>query len=765
MALGSVAAWLALSLALLAAGLPLAAALFPRLADRGASVALPLVLTVVFYGSYYVGRLSLPLSLTVSLVALAVAVLLLTRRDLDLRPRRSVEIGVVFTAAFLFLVAVRAVDPAIVAGGGEKFLDFGLVKSFLRAETVPAEDFWFAGEPVLYYFGGHLLVSQQIRLLGTAPGVAYNLALAGVYASYVTAAYGLAGNVAARDDVFERRAALLGAFFVGLASNLFTPLRILLRPLPDGLAESLARALDVWAGRFGREGALITDRTPFSMWDATGIVDGTIHEMPIFAFVNGDLHAHMMAPPFTLLLATALFAYVRTPAAERRRRLALLFGVVPAVGGALAVVNTWSFFATGGLTALAVLFDGDAPATVLPARARGLLQPETSPRAAVARLGLAGGAGLATGVLAVLLSLPFWLGQVGGRSVGLFPDRSSLPALLVVHGTFLLPVLAYFGYLAWARFDLSRGQVVGLLGGVVAWVALTAVLDLAVLGVTVPLLAAGYLLGARVTREYREPLPADGDAARLPGFELVLLLGALGLLVLVEFVYLEEHAGVGRFNTVFKIYAQVWALFAVGAAVALGRLLQVAVDLAPTPRWPTLLRGFVALLVVATSLYGAIGLGFHFDSTLRGDADLELDGTAWVDRYHPGEAPAIRWLDAREGTPTIVTRPGEAYRWPGGVSALTGVPTIIGWQHHERGFGRDPSAVAQRAADVEAIYTGPADRQRRLLAEYDVQYVYVGPTERETYGGGITVSSLDGIEPAAEFEDVTIYRVGGEIRE
>ena len=58
MALGSVVAWLALSLALLAAGLPIAAALFPRLADRGASVALPLVLTVVFYGSYYVGRLS-----------------------------------------------------------------------------------------------------------------------------------------------------------------------------------------------------------------------------------------------------------------------------------------------------------------------------------------------------------------------------------------------------------------------------------------------------------------------------------------------------------------------------------------------------------------------------------------------------------------------------------------------------------------------------------------------------------------------------------
>jgi uncharacterized membrane protein len=299
----------------------------------------------------------------------------------------------------------------------------------------------------------------------------------------------------------------------------------------------------------------------------------------------------------------------------------------------------------------------------------------------------------------------------------------------------------------------------------VGWVAVTTLLDLAILGVVAPLLLAGYLLGARVVGRYRRDRPVGGTGSRLPGFELVLILGALGLILLVEFVYLEEHAGVGRFNTVFKIYAQVWALFAVGAAVAIGRLLALAPDLAPRRRWPTYLRAGLAILVVATSLYGAIGLGFHFDGVVAGETDLELDGTAWVDRYHPEEAPAIRWLDAREGTPTILTRPGEAYSWPGGVSALTGVPTVIGWQHHERGFGRDPSAVARRASDVETIYTGPAGRQRDLLAEYDVQYVYVGPEERAQYGGDITVAALDGVEPAAEFEHVTIYRVAEEIRE
>jgi YYY domain-containing protein len=766
MALGSVLAWLALSLALLGLGTPIAATLFPRLADRGASVALPIVLTVVFYLGYYVGRVSLDLALLGALGVVATGAVLARRRGVDLRPRRAAEVAVVFTVAYGFLVVVRATDPAIIAAGGEKFLDFGLLKALLRTETVPPADFWFAGESVLYYYGGHLVVAQHVRLLGTAPGVAYNLALSAVFASYVAAAYGLAGNVAARDGRFERRAALLGAFLVGWASNLFTPLRLLLRPLPDGVAESIARTLDVWVGRFDRAGALVTDAEPFSMWEATGVIDGAIHETPLFAFVNGDLHAHMMAPPFTLLLATALFAYATTPAAERRRRRLLLFGVVPVVGGALAVINTWSFFATGGLTALTVLFDRETPSTLLPSSHREWARTSRRLPAVAAQLVLALVAGLVAGVLAVLCSLPFWVAKVGGRSVGILPDRSSLAALLVVHGTFLVPVGLYLGYLGRARFDLSRRQLAGAGLAVVAVVALSTVPGVAAVGLVGPFLLVGYLLGAPALRGLRRGLSvADERLESLPGFELVLLLGGLGLILLVEFVFLQERAGAGRFNTVFKIYAQVWALLAVGTAVALGRLLQLAPDVSPTPRWPTVLRGFVAVLVVVTSCYGALAVGFQVGPAVDGDARLELDGTAWIERYHPAEAPAIDWLDRRDGTPTILTRPGRAYDWPGAVAAFTGLPTVVGWQHHERGFGRNPAAVAARVDDVEAMYTGSPETQRALLAKYNVSYVYVGPSERDAYGGALTIGGLQELAIAREFEGVRIYRVPPSIRE
>lgn len=761
------AVWLGLALVLSFAGLPLAGALFPRLADRGASLALPIVLLVVFLVGNVVGRFSMAASLLATIAVLVGLVALAGRSGPEVDLRAHGEATVVFTAAFLFLVAARAVDPALLPTGGEKFLDFGMLKAILRAETVPPEDIWFAGEPVVYYYGGHLVAAQLTRAAGTAPAVAYNLALSVFFAAYVTAAYGLAGNVAARSGRFDRRAGALAAFFVGLASNLFTPLRLLLRPLPDGLAESIARTIGVWAGRFGpdRQGALITDRQPFSMWDATGVIDGTINEVPLFAFVNGDLHAHMMAPAFTLLLVGVLFAYTQTPAEERWRRLALLFGVVPAIGGTLAVVNTWSFPASAGLTFLAVLFDGESPRTLLPESVRDRLPAGSAVRTEVGQAAVALGAALGVGCLGVLWSLPFWLANAAGREVAFLPDRSSLAELLVVHGTFLLPIALYLGYLAWLRFELSRRQLAGVAVAVVAGIALSAGLDLAVVGLLVPVLLGGYLLGSRALAARRSPVDPDGGTDRPdpPGFELVVLLGAAGLVLVVEFVFLAGDAGPGRFNTVFKVYAQVWAFFAVGTAVALGRLLQLSTVARPVPRWPTILRAFVAALVVLASVYAALTLGVHFGNFVDSGDEATLDGTRYVERFHADEAAAIEWIDAREGTPTLVTAPGSAYDWSSAPSSFTGVPTVVGWQHHEQGFGRSADAVERRASHVDAIYTGNASTQRRHLERYDVRYVYVGPRERRLYDR-ITIDEHPDLTSVAEFEAVTIYEVGGTVR-
>ncbi|MFB6308609.1 MAG: DUF2298 domain-containing protein [Haloarculaceae archaeon] len=768
---GLVAVWLVVYLAVLFAGGAIAAALFPRLDDRGLGVAMPLGLAVVWLVTYFVGRLSMTAGIWLGVAVLVAGAAVAGYRGVTVDRRQYAETAGVFTVAFLLLIAVRAADPALTPLGGEKFLDYGLLKSLLRSSQLPPEDMWFAGEPVAYYYGGHLTAAILTRLTGTASQYAYHLALAGFYGMLVTAAYGLAGDLAATRDVPRRVGAIGGAFFVGIASNLSTPGRFVLWLLPDGTAQSVSSALGL--GMKGVAGG----PDAFHYWYASRIITDdpsdfafyeppsapTINEFPLFSWLNGDLHAHMTSTPFLLLVVAVLLAYYLTPAAAVRRRRALLFGVVPPVAGVIAVTNTWSFPAVGGVVALTVAFARTDPQTLLPEQAQTLLSGD-GPRHELERVGVA--IAVAAGVLAlgVVWSLPFWLGPASGREIGLLPDRSSLGELLVVHGGFLLVFALYFYGRGCEQIGTDRTRIGALV--TVAAVALAAEFDLAALGLFVPLLVVGWL--SLRQGELAPAVPSavspdgGGPSSDGVGFETVLVLAGAGLVTLVEFVFLQE--AVGRMNTVFKVYMQVWVLWSVAAGATLAWIVT---------RWPSNgvrwrrqgVRVVAALLLVSASLYAGFALTSHLtnDAGIARADDPTLNGTAWLDERHPAEAKAIRWLDRRDGRPTIVTAAPAGYRWNPekgqGASApasLTGLPTVAGW-YHEAQY-RNDTVYQSRVNDVRTIYTGPPDEQRRLLRTYDVRYVYVGPAERNSYDG-ITVGDLDGVRPVRQWDGVTIYRV------
>ncbi|AQL41770.1 hypothetical protein BV210_03130 [Halorientalis sp. IM1011] len=812
-----VALWLGVFLALLLAGLPLADALFGRLADRGVGVALVCSFTILWFVTYWIGRVSFGLAPFVAVAVLALlAGGLLARRGVDLDRRVLAETVGVFTLAFLFLVAVRAVDPAVHPAGGEKFLDFGLLQSLLRAPTLPPEDMWFAGEPVSYYYGGHLLAALLARLTATEARFAYNLALAGFFATFVTAAYGLAGSVAASRSSPRWLGGVFGAFFVAVASNLTTPLRFVVA-LVDGWNASLSEMTGlagvvatpfelVFAALDGLIGFVIgvvgveadglaAGLDQFDYWDASRVIDGTINEFPLFAWLNGDLHAHMMGPPFLLLAATVCLTYYLTPAEAIWRRRALVFGAAPPLAGLLAVVNTWSFPSVAGLTVLTVLFAPAEARTLLPASVADRLDTDDWRLAEGVRLLVAGGVGAVVVLGGLVLSAPFWMVAASGRELALFPARSSLGALVLVHGTFLLVFVPYL-----LRHALPRARNGWRTVTLLAVVAVIALLSrAAAVLLFLPLLGVGWALlrwrdlpggvrgriGDRVRPDRTAGAaaasadgggagdaesPPSGTTLPLPGFETVLLVAGAGLVLLVEFVYVKEQAGPGRMNTVFKTYAQVWALWAVAAGAALSHLVwQHRPELGLSGgRWRPALRVFAAVLIVSTSIYGGLALTSHFtsDSVYAQTDDPTLDATEFVDRVHPEEAAAIRWVGQLDERPTITTAPGS-YTWDGernggssAPSSLTGVPTVLGW-HHEVGY-RGQEAYDRRAADLRTIYTGDPAESAALLEQYDVEYVYVGPAERATYGSayrGITVGEVPGVTVVRQWEEVTIYQV------
>ncbi|WEL21835.1 DUF2298 domain-containing protein [Halorhabdus sp. BNX81] len=766
MEFGLLALWLGTYLLLLFVGLPITHTVLPDLADSGAGVAIPLTLTIIWLVTFFVGHVSLTLGLWGGLFVLGLVAVIARHRSDSVNRTVYMETATVFSIAFLFVVAIRAVDPAVHASGGEKFLDFGLLQTLLRAEALPPEDMWFAGEPVQYYYSGHLLASLLARMTDTAARFAYNLSVAGFYAMVVTAAYGLAKDVAAGRDLPARPAGVIAAFFVGLASNLVPAVQLVLLTLPTDIATRFSVAV-------GHElDGLGTGFANFSYWTASRVIPGTINEFPLFAWLNGDLHPHMMSPPLLLLAATLLYGYYRTPAGDRTRRIALLAALGP-LAAQLAVSNTWSFPSIGGLTVLTVSLAPASPVTLLPPSIRNRLDARDWRWEEIRRHVLAGVAGVAVLVIGGALSLPFWLQSVSGQQhLALLPERSGFGPLLLVHGAFLIAFACY--YVRYLHSHTTRVVRRTLLGGAFGLVLVSVLLDVPALGLFGPLIAVGWFL--RRVGDYKD-VPT-------PGYETILIVAGAGLVVLVEFVYVQEQAGPGRMNTVFKFYAQTWALWASAVGVVLVGLLA---DRRPSlglssDGWRRGFRVLVAVLVVSTSIYGVLALSQHFSgsSVTAPPEEPTLDALAFVDRYHPEEAPAIHWLnDNVTGQPNLLSRPTsgslsrycaadselstgvtpwrwDIYNWGNAPATMTGVPTVAGW-NREIGY-RGASTYCERVHDTIQLFTGAPTNQRRLLAQYDIAYVYVGPLERAAFPE-ITVQKLDAVTIEKHWDSVTIYRV------
>jgi YYY domain-containing protein len=399
--------------------------------------------------------------------------------------------------------------------------------------------------------------------------------------------------------------------------------------------------------------------------------------------------------------------------------------------------------------------------------------------------------GLALGVLGGVLYLPFYLGfqsQAGGILPNLF-NPTHLQQFLVFFGPFLFVVVSYLVVLSreaiprnWRRRLPSTlaltlvGPVVGMLiigaslaispsargwvGGLLRDSNLQAILGNASLGslammvVRIRLsdpwtfLFLGGLLAwvllfwpttdnNQLPRAYTMAHP-DQEAGK-PGraapryqppapdlFALILIGVGLLLPLAVEFVYLRDLFG-SRMNTVFKFYFQAWVLLGLAAAYAASVISNRLRGIGGIA-W----RLALTLLVLGGLVYPILAIP---NRTGNFSGTPTLDGMAWLESVHPDDYAAIRWLQANApDSAVILEAPGESYRYAGRVSALTGLPTLLGWSFHEYQWRGSYDEPARREPDIDILYNSVDPAQTlTLLNKYDITYVYVGPLERERY--------------------------------
>ena len=692
--------------------------------------------------------------------------------------------------------------------GGEKPMDFAYLNAVIKSTEFPPYDPWFAGGYLNYYYFGQVLVGTLIKLIGIVPAVAYNLAIPTWFAMTAMGAFSVTYNLVARGRSGEGRAedgrtwgplkplafGLVGALFVALLGNLGEVHLILLklgegvmdtfRSTIPGLAALARTAIGSFEVLFGGKALPIALNEWY--WNASRAIpsapyESVITEFPFFTFLYADLHAHLIALPLSfvsLSLALGVVQGAARPGEEGRGGWPALLGRLTLLGlwaltiGAMRTTNTW-----------------DVPPHLLVALG-ALTIAEFSSRGRLT-WSLVGAVAWQFGLLFFLswwlLYRPFWLSYGSFyNSIAVWSGtRTQVWAYLVVHGLFLFSIASYLcarvigdrrqdpllhrlGLTVRYWFQRNRlraaSRIVGVQGlplSNLVWVGLGLLL----------LVEIFFLVPGLIPFTRADPDLVESGAYAYRGlavFALGLPLALLGLLLLfrprvepterlwtywvllalamtlgVEVIVLQGD--IGRMNTVFKFYLQVWLLWGVSAGAALAWLLP------RLRRWRQgqgLWLGLLALLVLCAALYPLLATPAKIRDRFDTAVGPGLDGWAYMEtaRYHDPQGgaydlkwdrEAIQWLlDNVVGSPTILEGHAPEYRWGARYSINTGLPAVLGWNWHQRQqrAAADDQAVWERAAEIETIYNTPLpSTAQALLDQYRVRYIIVGPLERLYY--------------------------------
>jgi YYY domain-containing protein len=485
--------WLILIGALGLATLPLTAAVFRRLPDRGYILARPVGVLLLAWLSWILTNLT-PLHYTRGTILLAFGVIAgasLVSLALPGQRRRLVDLWqtkkrLIFVSEALFLVFfclfwfIRWGNPDLWHPwmGGEKPMDFAYLNAVIKSTEFPPYDPWFAGGYLNYYYFGQVMVGTLIKLVGIVPSVAYNLAIPLWFAMTAMGAFsvtynlvvGRVGNPPYTPFVF----ALVGALFVVVLGNL-GEVHLLLLKLGEGVMNTfqstipgLAALVKVVIGAF--EVVFGGRALPIGInewyWNASRAIpagpgEAVITEFPFFTFLYADLHAHLIAMPLTFVSLALALAVVREASYKRQvtsYKLPLASCILH-LASCILPLGTW------GLTigAMRTTNTWDVPPHLLVALGALSIAAYTQWQAGQGGwLRQVWSVAWKFGLLFVLgwwlLYRPFWANYGSYyNSIAVWNGtRTPLWAYLVVHGLFLFAIVSYLLVRTFGRGDGQR---------------------------------------------------------------------------------------------------------------------------------------------------------------------------------------------------------------------------------------------------------------------------------------------------------------------
>lgn len=641
-----------------------------------------------------------------------------------------------FFLLFFVWVYMRGFKPE--AYGTEKFMDYGFMTTMMRSDYMPAEDLWFSGNVINYYYVGQYLSTYLTKLSGVTVGYGYNLMLMTIAAFGFTLPYGLMYNVSKvfiKDLSLKKRntgrqkvevqkvslhrafpctTGLLAGIAVCFAGNLHYP-----------IYNWVIRLIDKIRG---------VETTNYWFPDATRYIgynpettDKTIHEFPLYSFVLGDLHAHVINIMFVLTVLALLFSFLlyrKEKMDELRFGLSIVelpfvkevfHPIIIALGffiGLFRTTNFWDFPIYFVVAGAIILFSNGI---VFQFKKKAILL--TASHAAVIL------------VIAEIVAFPFTrdFNQISTK-LCFTVARTPFYQLCILWG---LPILLIGMYVIqkWNHLR-EEGYIYKVIkpkkqekkGKIIKDATLTETMEEK---------RVLFVPEKAKILQFIENLPI----AEL--FIITIGLCAIGLILMPEVVYVQDiYSGdYKRANTMFKLTYQAYIMFGMCMAFIILKLV-----LAPKNRKQRVIGIISALLLFSTVCYAKNAIHAWFGNVFKSENFKTLDASAFMETESYADYLATNWLNENvEGKPVVLEAPGDSYTFYERVSVITGLPTIMGWKTHEWLWRSDetgayPAACQKREDDIKIIYTSTdVNAVKELLTQYKVVYIYVGALEREKY--------------------------------
>ena len=683
------------------------------------------------------------------------------RQEIRTKGKYYLIVEGLFLALFLIDLTIRLGNPDLwhPARGGERPMDFSYLNAVLKSTSFPPYDPWYAGGYINYYYWGFVLVGTPIKLLGIVPSIAYNFVLPTLFAMLGIGGFSVAWNLmegfTAKNNpgisafTFQLIAGISAAVALVLIGNLGTiqliyhalQKLVVTNEMVDATNGSIFQHMGWALEGIGRliQGASLSIGWGEYYWAPSRVMptgDLAITEFPLFTFLYSDLHAHMIALPLTLLgIAWTTSTLLARKLSIWSWLVTLCFGGL--VIGVLRPTNTWDFptyLAFGSIVTGYAIF---RYADVGTEKRFGLAPIIQRVFFALAGMGLLVG-------FALVLYQPFaqWYGLAYSEISQWTNEKTPIWSYWTHWGLFLFVITAWMSWETrqWlaqtpisALVKLKRFELlieITLAAALVILLTLQFFLDVPVAWFAFPIAVWALVLILR---------PGQPDVKRL----VLFMIGTgIVLTLIVEFIVLSGD--IGRMNTVFKFYLQVWVLFAISAAASLGWILT------EFDEWGRL--GKIIFPVLGGALLSG-ALLFTFTASMdkirdrmAADIPFTFDTITYMQYSHFSDQTdmdlsqdyrAIRWMqDNVKGSPVIVEANTVEYRWGTRFTIYTGLPGVAGWSWHQRQqralFPGD--WVTSRIQEITDFYnTGNSEAAKAFLAKYDVKYIVVGQQERGMY--------------------------------